>query len=50
VLAKLTEIYDREIYNFTGRVFSGHSMKHLLAALGCLAVVMMLRRRKRLGI
>lgn len=48
VLAKITEIYDREIFIFTQRLFSGHSLKHLLAALGCFALVVMLKRRKLL--
>jgi len=49
VLAKITEIYDREIFIFTQRLISGHSLKHLLAALGCFALVVMLKRRQLLN-
>jgi hypothetical protein len=37
VLAKLTELRDQEIYEWTGEAVSGHVLKHLLAAagLGC---------------
>jgi hypothetical protein len=47
-LAKVCEIYDREAFLFTGGVISGHSLKHLLAAIGCLAILWMLIRRKPL--
>ena len=46
VLAKLSEACDREIFLFTQGLFSGHSLKHLLAALGCFSVLVMLRTRK----
>jgi hypothetical protein len=49
VLAKIAETYDGEIFIFTQRLFSGHSLKHLLAALGCYALVLMLKRRERLN-
>jgi ceramidase len=45
VLAKLAEIWDREIYALTGNLFSGHTLKHLLAAGGVLAIVVMLKKR-----
>lgn len=45
VLAKLSEACDREIFLFTQSLFSGHSLKHLLAALGCFSVLVMLRTR-----
>jgi len=48
-LAKLAEIYDREIFDFTQRHFSGHSLKHLVATLGCFALVVMLRKRQLLN-
>jgi len=44
VAAKFTEVYDRQIFELTGQLFSGHSMKHLLAALGCQFLVVMLQR------
>jgi hypothetical protein len=46
LLAKFAEVYDREFFALTGGLFSGHSLKHVLAAAGCLAVLWMLRIRK----
>ena len=46
MLAKLLEIYDREVFIFTQSSFSGHSFKHLVAALGCLSILVMLKTRK----
>jgi hypothetical protein len=46
VLAKLSEAYDREMFVFTHTLFSGHSLKHLLAAVGCCSVLVMLKTRK----
>ncbi len=43
-LAKIAESLDQEIYNF-GQVISGHTLKHLLAALAVYWIVRMLRRR-----
>ena len=45
VLAKLAELWDREIYALTGNLFSGHTLKHLLAAGGVLMILVMLKRR-----
>lgn len=45
MFAKLLETYDREVFIFTQGHLSGHSFKHLLASLGCLAVLVMLRKR-----
>lgn len=45
-LAKILEAYDREVFAITQNLFSGHSFKHLLAALGCLTILVMLRTRK----
>ena len=45
-LAKILEAYDREVFAFTQNLFSGHSFKHLLAALGCLSILVMLKTRK----
>jgi len=44
-LAKAVEFRDAELYALTGRVMSGHTMKHLLAALAVYLVYLMLRRR-----
>jgi hypothetical protein len=46
-LAKIAEIYDKEFFAFTREQFSGHSLKHLLAALGPFSLYVMLRHRKR---
>lgn len=46
MLAKLLEAYDREVFGFTQELFSGHSLKHIVAALGCYSVLMMLKMRK----
>lgn len=45
ILAKVTETYDREIFIFTLQLLGGHALKHLLAALGCFSVLMMLKKR-----
>jgi hypothetical protein len=44
-LAKVLETYDGEIFAWTGQSVSGHTLKHLLAASSCLAVLVMLRIR-----
>ncbi|WP_340121654.1 ceramidase domain-containing protein [Methylobacter svalbardensis] len=46
MLAKLSEAYDREVFMFTQSLFSGHSFKHLLSALGCFSVLVMLKTRR----
>ena len=45
-LAKIAELYDAQIFVLTGRSVSGHSLKHLLAAMAGLMLVWMLLRRK----
>lgn len=50
MLAKLLEIYDREVFALTQNLISGHSLKHLAAALGCLSVLVMLETRGRASI
>jgi hypothetical protein len=42
-LAKLFEHFDLKIYQFTG-IISGHSLKHIFAALSTYGIVMMLNR------
>lgn len=44
-LAKLAEYYDRAVFEATGEIISGHSLKHLLAALALFVVYRMLERR-----
>jgi len=46
LLAKISEAHDGEVFAFTHNLFSGHTLKHLLAALGCFAVLIMLHSRK----
>ncbi len=46
LLAKLTEIYDKEIFSMLYEQFSGHSLKHILASFGPLSVFFMLKKRE----
>ncbi|HET9663996.1 MAG TPA: hypothetical protein VFP00_07195, partial [Burkholderiales bacterium] len=43
--AKVAEVLDRQIYEGTGQLLSGHTLKHVLAALALYMVYVMLRRR-----
>ena len=45
LISKLAEHYDHAIFALTGQIISGHSLKHLLAAMALLIVYGMLRRR-----
>ncbi|MBW9259040.1 MAG: hypothetical protein K1566_01515 [Candidatus Thiodiazotropha sp. (ex. Lucinisca nassula)] len=45
-LAKAAEAYDTAVFQMTGEIVSGHTVKHLLAAAGCYTVLVMLQRRK----
>lgn len=47
-LAKMTETFDDAIFARLGGVLSGHSLKHVLAALGIFAIVWQLRLRQPL--
>lgn len=49
MLAKLLEVYDRQVFVLTQNHISGHSLKHLLAALGCFFVLVMLETRRPIG-
>src|SRR5262249_56672241 len=44
-VAKVSETYDGEVFEWTRQSMSGHTLKHLLAASSCLAVLAMLRLR-----
>lgn len=44
-MAKLTETYDLVIFNFTEGFISGHTLKHILAALGLMCLWWMLKIR-----
>ena len=46
LLAKFAEAYDAEIFSFSYEKFSGHSLKHILAALGAFTIYLMLERRE----
>ena len=46
VLAKISEACDAAVFASTGQLFSGHTLKHLLAALSCLVVLAMLWSRR----
>lgn len=48
-LAFAAEQSDHAVFALTGSTFSGHSLKHILAALACTAVVAMLSRRRTAG-
>ncbi len=43
--AKLCEAFDREIFIVTGRIVSGHTLKHLFAAAGVWCIYRMLVKR-----
>jgi hypothetical protein len=45
VLAKLAEYQDRTIYS-AGSIMSGHTLKHLLAAAACFAILRYLQTRR----
>ncbi len=45
ILAKITELYDMQIFQWTYEILSGHSMKHLLASASCYCILLMLQRR-----
>lgn len=45
-LAKVAELADGQIFILSQGLISGHTVKHLLSALGCLTIVLMLQKRK----
>jgi hypothetical protein len=47
-LAKVFETFDLRVYQLSGAAMSGHTIKHLLAAVAVFAIVWQLRRRVRL--
>ena len=49
-LAKISEVYDKEIFDLSQNLVSGHTIKHLLSAFGCLIIVSMLQRRNSLDL
>jgi hypothetical protein len=48
VVSKITEYYDAELFAALGAI-SGHSIKHITAAIGTVFIYIALRRRRRIG-
>ena len=48
-LAKISEVLDAEIFGLSRGLVSGHTIKHLLSALGCMTIVWMLQKRSCLS-
>ena len=48
VLAKILELLDRQIYS-QGQIVSGHTLKHLFAALGPYFILHMIQKRRSLA-
>ena len=46
ILAKFTELYDKQIYTLTREIISGHTLKHIIAAWGLMLLSIMLQKRK----
>jgi hypothetical protein len=49
LLAKVAEFQDREVFALTSQAMSGHTLKHLLAALAIFFIYLMLRQRKQIS-
>jgi hypothetical protein len=47
--AKWSEVKDQEIFKWTNNVFSGHTLKHILAAIGIAGLWWMLKIRKEIS-
>jgi hypothetical protein len=47
-LAKVAESKDSDIFVSSGGIISGHTVKHLLSALGCLSILLMIQRQRLL--
>lgn len=48
-LAKIAEIYDHQLFSYTGNMISGHNLKHLFAAAGAAWLIRMLWVRRLKG-
>lgn len=46
ILAKMSESLDRQIFELLGENISGHSVKHIIAAIGIYYIVLMVKVRK----
>ncbi|MBY0446917.1 MAG: hypothetical protein K2Q15_17105, partial [Burkholderiales bacterium] len=40
ILAKITELQDRALFNALQQIVSGHTLKHLFATLACLFILL----------
>ena len=49
VLARILEVYDHELFSLTGNMVSGHTLKHVMAALAVCVVLAMLLARTRVS-
>ena len=49
VVAKIAEHYDAKIYQFSSQIMSGHTAKHLLAAVAIYVLYVRLRRRAQMA-
>jgi len=47
-LAKLAELGDKVVFASTGGTISGHTIKHLLAGVGCVFILLALKKRRPL--
>ena len=47
-LAKLAELGDKTVFAGTTASISGHTLKHILAGVGCMSIAIMLQRRRPL--
>ncbi|CAF1381527.1 unnamed protein product [Adineta ricciae] len=45
ILAQLSEIGDKQIFRFTSKIISGHTLKHILSACGFVVILYMLKVR-----
>jgi len=45
VLAKIVEIFDKEIFKMNDEMLSGHTIKHIFAATGAFFIYQMLKKR-----
>ncbi len=45
-IAKYTESYDRELFQASGHLISGHSLKHLLAGLAAFLLLFLVQQRR----
>lgn len=45
-IAKVLEVFDREVFDMLGGAVSGHSLKHLAAAIACVMVLRMIEKNR----